>query len=45
MYLDDPELGALLAAVADDRRGTTERRLYLAAAMTGLRQGDLIGLR
>jgi len=44
-YLDDAELDALLAVVPDDRRGATERVLYLTAAMTGLRQGELIGLR
>jgi integrase len=44
-FLDDAELDALLDAVPDDRRGATERVLYLTAAMTGLRQGELIGLR
>lgn len=44
-YLDDAELDALLAAVPEDGRGSTERALYLTAAMTGLRQGELIGLR
>ena len=44
-YLDDPELNALLEAVPGDRKGKTERVLYLTAAMTGLRQGELIGLR
>ena len=44
-YLDDPELTALLAAVPADRWGELERVLYLTAAMTGLRQSELIGLR
>ena len=44
-YLDDAELGALLRVVPEDRRGATERVLYLTAAMTGLRQGELLGLR
>jgi len=44
-YLDLPQLDALLRAVPDDALGPTERALYLAAAMTGLRQGELIALR
>jgi integrase len=44
-FLDDAELEAVLRAVPDDARGPTERALYLTAAMTGLRQGELIGLR
>jgi len=44
-YLDDAELTALLAAVPDDKLGRVEHPLYLAAAMTGLRQGELLGLR
>jgi integrase len=44
-YLDDAELTALLNVVPGDRRGQTERVLYLTAAMTGLRQGELLGLR
>jgi len=44
-FLDDAELDELIAAVPDDRRGPTERALYLTAAMTGLRQGELLGLR
>ena len=31
--------------VADDHLGHVERALYLCAAMTGLRQGELLGLR
>lgn len=44
-FLDDAELEALLAAVPDDDRGGTERAIYLTAAMTGLRQGELLALR
>ena len=44
-YLDDSELDALLRAVPDDVRGPTEHAIYLTAAMTGLRQGELVGLR
>jgi integrase len=44
-FLDETELEALLAAVRDDEKGPTERCLFLTAAMTGLRQGELLGLR
>lgn len=44
-FLDDAELRALLAAIPDDKLGSVERPLYLTAAMTGLRQGELLGLR
>lgn len=44
-FLDQAELEALLRAVPDDHLGSTERVLYLTAAMTGLRQGELLGLR
>ena len=44
-FLDEPELEALLRAVPDDVLGAVERPLYLAAAMTGARQGELLGLR
>ena len=44
-FLDQPELDALLAAVPDDDLGHVERVMYLAAAMTGMRQGELIALR
>ena len=44
-FLDEAELEALLAAVWDDAKGPTERCLFLTAAMTGLRQGELLGLR
>ena len=36
---------ALLRAVPDDQLGPTDRALYLTAAMTGLRQGELFALR
>lgn len=44
-FLDDAELEALIRAVPDDTLGATERVLYLAAAMTGLRRGELLALR
>ncbi|MGH2984569.1 MAG: tyrosine-type recombinase/integrase [Solirubrobacterales bacterium] len=44
-FLDGAELEALFAAVPDDARGPTERAIYLTAAMSGLRQGELLGLR
>src|SRR6476620_1074110 len=44
-FLDVQELEALLAATPTDDRGTTERVLYLTAAMTGLRRGELLALR
>jgi integrase len=45
-FLDQPELEKLLALpYPDDAFGRVEPTLYLAAAMTGLRQGELIGLR
>lgn len=44
-FLDEAELEALIRAVPEDVRGETERPLYLTAAMTGLRQGELLGLR
>ncbi len=34
-----------MRAVPDDDLGAVERPLYLCAAMTGLRQGELLGLR
>jgi integrase len=43
-YLDEKELHALLAAVPADPLGDTERVLYLTAAMTGLRRGELLAL-
>jgi integrase len=45
-FLDQPELEKLLALpYPDDAFGQIEMTLYLTAAMTGLRQGELIGLR
>jgi integrase len=45
-FLDQPELEKLLAApYPDDPFGRIEPKLYLTAAMTGLRQDELIGLR
>lgn len=45
-FLDMEEVEALLRAVpADDPPGPTDYALYLTAAMTGLRQGELLALR
>jgi integrase len=45
-FLDQAELEKLLAlAYPDDAFGRVEPTLYLTAAMTGLRQGELLGLR
>jgi integrase len=44
-FLQPKELEKLLAAVPDDDRGPVERTLYLTAAMTGLRQGELLALK
>jgi integrase len=45
-FLDQAELEQLLATgYPGDAFGGIERVLYLTAAMTGLRQGELIGLR
>lgn len=44
-FLDDEELEALLRSVPDGGLGPIDRVLYLTAAMTGLRQGELLGLR
>jgi integrase len=45
-FLDQPELEQLLASPhRDDAFGRLEPTLYLTAAMTGLRQGELLGLR
>ena len=41
----EAELEALLRAVPDDVLGRIDRLLYLTAAMTGLRQGELVALR
>ncbi len=45
-FLDQPQLDTLIAGVyPDDVFGSIEPTLYLTAAMTGLRQGELLGLR
>jgi integrase len=44
-YLNQEEVEALVASVAPDELGATERVAYLTAAMTGLRQGELLALR
>jgi integrase len=45
-YLSQAELGAILRdGIPDDAWGRLEQALYLTAAMTGLRQAELIGLR
>jgi integrase len=44
-FLTQAQIRQLLRAVPDDSRGPTEQALYLTAAMTGLRQGELLALR
>jgi integrase len=44
-FLSIEELEALLRAIPDDTLGRMDRALYLTAAMTGLRQGELVALR
>jgi integrase len=44
-FLEQEEIEALLRAVPDDDLGRVEKRMYLAAAMTGMRQGELLALR
>ncbi len=44
-FLQPPELEALIRSVPADTHGRVERPLYLTAAMTGLRQGELLALR
>ncbi len=44
-FLSPEELDALIAAVPDGVLGQTDRLLYLTAAMTGLRRGELLALR
>lgn len=44
-FLSPAEVDAVLAAVADDDLGPTDRAIILTAAFTGLRQGELIALR
>jgi integrase len=44
-FLDREELEALFRSSAEDLLGPTDRVLWLTAAMTGLRQGELAALR
>jgi len=44
-YCSPEEVDALLRAVPDDDLGAVERTLYLTAAWTGLRKGELLALR
>ncbi len=44
-FLDDTELDALLRSVGEGALAGTDHALYLTAAMTGLRQGELLALR
>ena len=44
-YLDLNELDALLRVTPEDELGLLDRAIYLTAAMTGMRQGELIALR
>lgn len=44
-FLDQPELEALLRAAPDTDLGRVDRLMWLTAAMTGLRQGELLALR
>ncbi len=44
-FLSSEELEALLRAVREDVLGPTDHALYMTAAMTGLRQGELAALR
>ena len=44
-YLNPAELEALVQAAPADQLGQVERVLYLTAAMTGMRRGELLALR
>jgi len=44
-FLEIEEVEALIRAAADDDLGRTDAVIFLTAAMTGLRQGELIALR
>jgi len=44
-FLDQTEIDALVAAVPEDDLGRVERVMYLTAAMTGMRQDELLALR
>jgi integrase len=44
-FLQPDQIDQLLAALPGDPLGEAERPLYITAAMTGLRQGELLALR
>jgi integrase len=44
-FLEPAEVEALLRSVTDSSYGRVQRALYLAAVMTGMRQGELLALR
>ena len=44
-FLQPEELDAVIRATPDDKLGAVERPLYLCAAMTGMRQGELVAAR
>jgi integrase len=44
-FLDTPDVEALLRAVPHGPYGRVQRVLYLAAVMTGMRQGEMLALR
>jgi integrase len=44
-FLEQVEIEALLRAVPDEDFGRVQRVLYLAATMSGMRQGELLALR
>jgi len=44
-FLDQTELDALLGEMPEDDLGRVDRAMYITAAMTGLRQGELLALR
>jgi integrase len=44
-FLEIEEVEALIRATTDDDLGRTDAAIFLTAAMTGLRQGELIALR
>jgi integrase len=44
-FLETEEIEALLRGVPEDDLGQVEHPMYMAAAMTGMRQGELLALR
>jgi integrase len=44
-FLQPDELDAVIRSVPDDTLGLVEQPLYRTAAMTGMRQGELLGVR